>query len=81
MTANGIRARAWIRDFNDDETASLGMGIVTYRATSENIMEMAISLLGVFPLLYVDRRCMVSHTSEIVNPKANSSRNEPDGAC
>ena len=39
---------------------------------------METSLTEVFPLLYVERTWIVNHTSEIVNPAANSSKNEPD---
>lgn len=54
VAAKGIRARKYIRDISDEETVSCGTDVSRYRATAENVNETAMSLPGVFPLLYVE---------------------------
>ena len=78
VTTKGVSARKWISDFSEEETDSCGKEVRRYRATTENIVATATSLPEVFPLLYVERTWIVNHTSEIVNPTANASKNEPD---
>jgi hypothetical protein len=54
IAAKGASARKYIRDISDEETDSYGTDVRRYRATAENVKETAMSLPGVFALLYVE---------------------------